>query len=48
METWVVEALLYETEPYANRAGVLIGMAACAISGGLVGFLLGVVVGIWH
>lgn len=38
---------MYETEPCANRAGALIGMAACAISGGLVGFVLGVVVGIW-
>ena len=42
-----MEALLYDTEPCANRTGALVGMAACAISGGLVGFLFGVAVGVW-
>lgn len=42
-----MEALLYESEPSSDRAGVLIGMVACAASGGLVGFILGIVVGIW-
>jgi hypothetical protein len=41
-----VEAALYETEPYASRSGVLIGMAACAISGGIMGFIAGFLVGL--
>jgi hypothetical protein len=44
---WAVEALLYEVESCPNRAGALIGMAACAMSGGVVGFVLGLAVGIW-
>ncbi len=43
----VVEALLYETESCPNRSGVLIGMAACAVSGGIVGFVIGLLVGFW-
>lgn len=42
-----MEALLYDTEPSANRSGVLIGMAACALSGGLMGFIGGFLVGLW-
>lgn len=42
-----MEALLYESEPSAGRSGVLIGMAACALSGGLMGFFAGFMVGLW-
>jgi hypothetical protein len=45
-----VEALLHEAEHRSNResrSGVLIGMAACALSGGLMGFILGLLVGLW-
>lgn len=42
-----MEALLYESEPCERRSGVLIGMAACAVSGGLMGFIAGFLVGIW-
>ena len=44
---WPVEALLYDLEPGTNRSGVLIGMAACALSGGLMGFIAGLLVGLW-
>jgi hypothetical protein len=30
-----------------DRSGILIGMAACALSGGLIGFIVGVVIGFW-
>jgi hypothetical protein len=43
----VVEAVLRDTEPAADRSGVLIGMAACALSGGIMGFIAGFLVGIW-
>lgn len=43
----VVEAVLCDTEPAADRSGVLIGMAACALSGGIMGFIAGFLVGIW-
>ena len=42
-----MEALLYDSEPCTNRSGVLIGMAACALSGGLMGFIAGFLVGLW-
>lgn len=42
-----MEALLYDSEPSHNRSGVLIGMAACALSGGLMGFIAGFLVGLW-
>lgn len=42
-----MEAVLYDTESCANRSGVLIGMAACAVSGGLMGFIAGFLVGLW-
>lgn len=39
--------MLYEAEPRTNRSGVLIGMAACAVSGGLMGFIAGFLIGLW-
>ena len=42
-----MEAVLYDTGRSASRSGVLIGMAACAISGGLMGFIMGFLVGLW-
>ena len=42
-----VEAALYDSEPCANRSGILIGMAACAVSGGIMGFIAGFLVGLW-
>ncbi|MGI9509462.1 MAG: hypothetical protein ACR2QJ_08955 [Geminicoccaceae bacterium] len=42
-----MEALLYDSEPCVSRSGVLIGMAACAVSGGLMGFIAGFLVGLW-
>ena len=42
-----MEALLYDSEPCTNRSGVLIGMGACALSGGLMGFIAGFLVGVW-
>jgi hypothetical protein len=30
-----------------DRSGILIGMAACALSGGLIGYIVGVVIGVW-
>ncbi len=42
-----MEAVLYESEPASHRSGALIGMAACAISGGLMGFIAGFLVGLW-
>ncbi len=45
-----MEALLYESDrstDRADRAGVLIGMGACALSGGIIGFLFGIIVGVW-
>ena len=34
-------------EPGTHRSGVLIGMAACALSGGLMGFIAGFLLGLW-
>ena len=42
-----MEALLHDLEPGTNRSGVLIGMAACALSGGLMGFIAGFLIGLW-
>ena len=42
-----MEAVLYEDESESNRSGVLIGMAACALSGGIMGFIFGLLVGLW-
>lgn len=42
-----MEALLYETEPTENRSSILIGMAACTMSGGIMGFIAGFLVGLW-
>ena len=42
-----MEALLHEQEHCSDRGGVLIGMALCALSGGLMGFAMGVIVGLW-
>lgn len=44
-----MEALLYDTEPRTSRSGsaALIGMAACAVSGGFMGFIAGFLVGLW-
>jgi len=42
-----VEAVLYDSESESNRSGVLIGMAACALSGGVMGFIIGLLVGLW-
>lgn len=42
-----MEAVLYDSEPGVDRSGVLIGMAACAVSGGIMGFIFGLLVGLW-
>lgn len=39
-------AALYETDHRANRSGALIGMAACAVSGGIMGFIAGFLLGL--
>ena len=41
-----MEAVFYDIEPCGNRSGVLIGMGACAISGALMGFVAGFLVGL--
>jgi len=41
-----VEAVLDDTEPSTSRSGVLIGMVACAVSGGVMGFVAGILVGL--
>jgi hypothetical protein len=43
----VVEAVLCETEPATDRSGILIGMVACTLSGGIMGFIAGFLLGIW-
>ncbi len=42
-----MEALLRRSENCENRTGILIGMAACTLSGALVGFTLGLLLGLW-
>lgn len=37
----------YRSDSDVDRSSALIGMALCAISGGLVGLVVGLIVGLW-